>query len=145
MQLLSRLWPRFVPLPLFLVVLFNPVAVVTSPIQASEEGSAQELAAQVWRYITTEESDQAGRLLSAILQRPDATVQALQELLRTGRPHSLQPVGLLPDEQVIVRDRTYQYSLSVPQSYEPTRDYALVVCLHGAGFTGEAYLDRWKT
>jgi dienelactone hydrolase len=29
-------------------------------------------------------------------------------------------------------------------SRHPTKDYALVICLHGAGFTGDAYLERWK-
>lgn len=111
---------------------------------AAEESAAPELAAQVWEYITTEDGDRARSLLASIVTRPDATVSALEDLLRKGRPHGLQPVGLLPDEQLVVRDRTYQYSLSVPQSYEPTRDYALILCLHGAGFTGEAYLDRWK-
>ena len=117
---------------------------LTSPIRAAEESSLPDLAAQVWQYITTEDGEQAHTLLAAIQQRPEATVHTLQNLLKTGRPHSLQPVGLLPDEQIVVRDQTYGYSLSVPQSYEPIRDYALVVCLHGAGFTGEAYLDRWK-
>lgn len=105
---------------------------------AAEESAAPELAAQVWEYITTEDGDRARSLLASIVTRPDATVSALEDLLRKGRPHGLQPVGLLPDEQLVVRDRTYQYSLSVPQSYEPTRDYALILCLHGAGFTGEA-------
>ena len=145
MQLLSRLGPRSLFVALSLFVFLLPFDVVPLPVQASEEGFVQELSAQLWQYMTTEDSDQAGKLLPAILQRPDATLQTLQTLLRKGRPHSLQPVGLLPDEQVVMRDRIYQYSLSVPQSYEPIRDYALVVCLHGAGFTGEAYLDRWKT
>ncbi|MCE3224508.1 MAG: exported protein of unknown function [Nitrospira sp.] len=145
MQLLSRLGPRCLFVALSLFVFLPLFDVVPLPVQASEEGSLQELSAQLWQYMTTEDGDQAGTLLTAILQRPDATLQQLQALLRKGRPHSLQPIGLLPDEQVVVRDRTYQYSLSVPQSYDPIRDYALVVCLHGAGFTGEAYLDRWKT
>lgn len=114
-------------------------------IHAAEEGASTDLASQVWHYMTTQDGEGARALLASILQRPDATVQAVQELLRTGRPHGLQPVGLLPDEQIVVRERPYRLSLSVPQSYEPTRDYALIVCLHGAGFTGEAYLDRWKT
>ncbi|MDR4479117.1 MAG: hypothetical protein R3B37_05125 [Nitrospira sp.] len=95
--------------------------------------------------MTTQDGEQASTILTSILQRPDATVQAVQDLLRSGPLHGLQPVGLMPDEQIVVRDRAYRYSLSVPQSYEPTRAYALVVCLHGAGFTGEAYLDRWKS
>lgn len=113
--------------------------------QAAEEPSTTDLAAQVWQYITTEDGDHARSVLASIVQRPDATVQAVQDVLRQGQPHGLQPVGMLPDEQVVVRDRPYRLSLSVPQSYEPTRDYALIVCLHGAGFTGEAYLDRWKS
>lgn len=112
---------------------------------AAEEGVSTDLASQVWQYMTTQDGEGSRALLASLLQRPDATVQAVQDLLRTGRPHGLQPVGLLPDEQIVVRERPYRLSLSVPQSYEPTRDYALIVCLHGAGFTGEAYLDRWKS
>ena len=115
------------------------------PLYAAEEPLATDLAAQVWQYLTTEDGEQARAVLTTILQRSDATVPAVQGILRKGQPHGLQPVGMLPDEQIVVRDRPYRYSLSVPQSYEPTKDYALVVCLHGAGFTGEAYLDRWKS
>lgn len=43
-----------------------------------------------------------------------------------------------------VRNRTDRYGLYVPLSYRPTKDYALVVCLHGAGFTGDTYLERWQ-
>ena len=145
MRLLFLLRSRFYPPALLLFILSSAVCFSTSTGQAAEDTSASELGAQVWQYITTEDGDQASTVLASILQRPDATVQTLQNLLRKGRPRGLQPVGLLPDEQVVVRDRAYRYSLSVPQSYEPIRDYALVVCLHGAGFTGEASLDRWKT
>jgi len=133
------------PLIVALLVCFLSFHDVPSSVQASDQDSTQELSAQVWQYMATDDGAQAGQLLNSILQRPDATVPTLQEILRTGRPHGLQPVGLLPGGQGSVRDRTYPYSLSIPHSYEPTRDYPLVVCLHGAGFTGEAYLDRWKT
>lgn len=116
-----------------------------APATAAEESSSADLASQVWHYLTTQDSAQADSTLASIVQRPDATLQAVQEILRNGQPHGLQPVGMLPDEQVVVRDRPYRLSLSIPQSYEPTKQYALVVCLHGAGFTGEAYLDRWKS
>ncbi len=145
MRLLSRLVFRLDHPAVFLLILSSILCFSTSTIQASEEDSAPDLNAQVWQYITTEDGDQASTLLETILLRPDATVQTIQDVLRKGRPRGLQPVGLLPDEQVMVRDRTYRYSLSVPHTYEPIREYALVVCLHGAGFTGEAYLDRWKT
>ncbi len=121
------------------------IGLMVTTADADEQPSARDLAAQVWQYLTTDDGEQARAVLTTILQRPDATVPAVQEIVRKGQPHGLQPVGLLPDEQIVVRDRPYRLSLSVPQSYEPTKDYALVVCLHGAGFTGEAYLDRWKS
>ena len=121
------------------------IGLMVTTADADEQPSATDLAAQVWQYLTTDDGEQARAVLATILQRPDATVPAVQEIVRKGQPHGLQPVGLLPDEQIVVRDRPYRLSLSVPQSYEPTKDYALVVCLHGAGFTGEAYLDRWKS
>ena len=105
---------------------------VRHALYAAEEPLATDLAAQVWQYLTTEDGEQARAVLTTILQRSDATVPAVQGILRKGQPHGLQPVGMLPDEQIVVRDRPYRYSLSVPQSYEPTKDYALVVCLHGA-------------
>ena len=144
-----RPFDRFHQRRLFLLpVLFSCLLWASLSIpatHAAEEGASTDLASQVWQYLTTQDAEQQRTVLASIVQRPDATVQAVQELLRKGPPHGLQPVGLLPDEQIVVRERPYQLSLSVPQSYEPTRDYALIVCLHGAGFTGEAYLDRWKS
>jgi len=139
-------WYRPRPLVLLTLLLCLLWMDLVSPVTGrAGEATATDLAAQVWQYITTEDGAQADSVLASIVQRPDATLQAVQDVLKKGQPHGLQPVGLLPDEQVVVRDRPYRLSLSIPQSYEPTRDYALVVCLHGAGFTGEAYLDRWKS
>ena len=139
-----RVHPRRPGLLLSLVCIWWALSSV-SLTHAAEESSSTDLAAQVWQYLTTQDSEQANSALASIMQRPDATLQAVQGILRKGQPHGLQPVGVLADEQVMVRDRPYRVSLSIPQSYEPTKDYALVVCLHGAGFTGEAYLDRWKS
>ena len=94
-------------------------------------------------YLSTENSEQAGQLLTAILQNKDATVSAVEPIIRSGPSYGSQPVGVLPEERVIVRDRTYQVSLAVPTSYQPSNSYGLVLCLHGAGFTGAAYLERW--
>lgn len=124
---------------MWLIALWAPVT------HAAEESPSTDLASQIWQYLTTQESEQANSILTSIVRRPEATIQVVQDILRKGQPHGLQPVGILPDEQVVVRDRPYRLSLSIPQSYEPIQDYALVVCLHGAGFTGEAYLDRWKS
>jgi predicted esterase len=113
-------------------------------VEAGEESAAGGLSTLVWQYMTNEHADQAHVQLEAILERQDATVERLEDILRQGRPYGLQPVGTLADQRVSVRGRSYQYSLYVPQSYEPTTAYALVICLHGMGFTGDAYLDRWQ-
>jgi len=44
---------------------------------------------------------------------------------------------------VKVRGQDSPFALYVPPSYAPDQPYPLIVCLHGAGFTGEAYLERW--
>jgi predicted esterase len=36
------------------------------------------------------------------------------------------------------------YGLYVPETYGPSRKYPLIICLHGAGFDGDTYLDRWQ-
>ncbi len=55
----------------------------------------------------------------------------------------MQPVGAQPRRSIRVRGEVTEYALYVPPSYSPEQPYALILCLHGAGFTGEAYLDRW--
>ena len=43
------------------------------------------------------------------------------------------------------RDKTFSYGLFVPPAHDPEVALPLVVCLHGAGFTGDSYLERWAT
>jgi len=106
--------------------------------------SATAPAGMVWEYLYTDDADQADRLLRQILNRYDGHADVLQQAIRSGPPYTDQPVGVLPDERIVLRDRPYRYSLYVPPSYRPTETYALIVCLHGAGFSGDAYLERWQ-
>ncbi|MBX3238028.1 MAG: hypothetical protein KF814_17925 [Nitrospiraceae bacterium] len=111
---------------------------------AAEFSPTQDLAAAVWQYLYNENGEQARTELTALLQRPDATVDAVQQILRRGPAYAVQPGGSFPDQQLTVRGQRFQYSLYVPQSYQPSNSYPLILCLHGAGFTGEAYLERWQ-
>jgi len=111
---------------------------------AEAPASTQAPAGMVWEYLFTEDAEQAGRLLPQILNRYDGNPDALKQAIRSGPPYTVQPVGALPDERIVLRDRPYRYSLYVPPSYRPTESYALIVCLHGAGFSGDAYLERWQ-
>lgn len=105
----------------------------------------QSLPSLVWQFLDTEDGDDAERLLQAILSDPNASVETVSHLIETERVYQSQPVGMLPDEELAIRERVYPLSLFVPQNYHPRKHYGLVVCLHGAGFTGDAYLERWKT
>ncbi|MDE3018061.1 MAG: hypothetical protein KGI53_03495 [Nitrospirota bacterium] len=99
----------------------------------------------VQAYLDTDDPDKATVLLADILKDPQATIPVVTELLKQGRTYGAAPVGLQPSLPVMVRERTFRYGLYVPPTYSPAKDYALVLCLHGAGFTGDAYLERWQT
>lgn len=110
----------------------------------SESPSAS-LSTLIRTYLATTDPDKAEALQVEILNNPHATLAAVTELLKQGRTYGVAPVGLQPGLPVTVHERTYRYGLYVPPTYDPAREYALVLCLHGAGFTGDAYLERWQT
>jgi pimeloyl-ACP methyl ester carboxylesterase len=114
---------------------------------AEVQGSAERpaLGNQVREYVFTDEEETADRVLADILADPRATVETVQPILKAGRAYGEAPVGAQTQMPVRVRQKTYRYGLYVPASYRPDKEYALVVCLHGAGFTGDAYLERWQT
>ena len=111
------------------------------PFTPDEKG----LPSLVWQFLDTEDSDDAEHLLQAILSDPNASVETVSHLIETERVYQSQPVGTLPDEELTIRGRAYPLSLFIPPNYHPKKHYGLVVCLHGAGFAGDAYLERWKT
>ncbi|MEC4889334.1 MAG: hypothetical protein RI101_04665 [Nitrospira sp.] len=115
-------------------------------VQAEEPApQATDLAAEIFSYLDEPDGAKAEATLQRLLANPDATTGLITRTIQTSRVYDPQPVGIMPDEQVVVRERTYHYAFSVPLTYEPSKAYGLVVCLHGAGFTGEAYLERWQS
>ena len=105
--------------------------------------SGRSLATLLERYLTVEDRGQAESLLQEILAHPRASLQHVSGLLRTDRTYEMAPVGMLPGQPVQVRGKPLSYGLFVPPAYEPDVALPLVVCLHGAGFTGDSYLERW--
>ena len=83
--------------------------------------------------------------MQAILVHPDANLERVSRVLREPRTYKTAPVGMLPSQPVRVRGRSSSYGLFVPSAYDPEVAFPLVVCLHGAGFTGDSYLERWAT
>ncbi|MDF0651738.1 MAG: hypothetical protein P0121_09755 [Nitrospira sp.] len=103
----------------------------------------ESLTSLVLQYIDAH-GDEAGQLLQRILIDKRTSVETVAHIIRAERTYQNQPVGNLPEEQIVIRGRPYQLSLFIPPTYQASKAYALVVCLHGFGFTGEEYLERWR-
>jgi dienelactone hydrolase len=114
-------------------------------LAAAADPEPASLSALITEYVDAADGEQAAILLTAILQHSDADQETVEALLRNGHAYAPQPVGLQPNIPLHVHGRTFRYGLFVPLSYQPNKSFALVICLHGAGFTGEAYLERWQT
>ncbi len=103
-----------------------------------------DLKTQVFQYLDSGDTDEASRILQTILSDPNATIDQIIRIIQTERDYLPQPTGTMPDERIEARGHAHHLALSVPLTYQPAKGYGLVVCLHGAGFTGEAYLERWQ-
>jgi dienelactone hydrolase len=106
--------------------------------------ASEPLSALVFHYLDTNDGEEADRLNHEIQLHPEASIERVTRIIQTERVYQRQPIGQLPDEQIQIQGRAYALALSVPLNYLPAKQYGLVVCLHGAGFSGDAYLDRWK-
>jgi hypothetical protein len=113
-------------------------------MDASAVAFSSEMKMQVFRYLDSTDAEEAAGILQAILSDPHATIDQTIQIIQTERDYDPQPTGTIPDGQVDAQGRAYNLALSVPQTYQQAKAYGLVVCLHGAGFTGEAYLERWQ-
>ena len=109
------------------------------------QASGRSLATLVTQYLTVEDRGQAEASLQAILDHPQASLERVSAVLQEGRTYEAAPVGMLPSQPVRVRGKILSYGLFVPPAYDPDVALPLVVCLHGAGFTGDSYLERWAT
>ena len=115
-----------------------------SGMNAATAASSTEMKAQVFRYLDSTDAEEASGILQAMLSNPHATIDQAIRIIQTERDYTPQPTGTIPDERIDVQGHAYHLALSVPLTYQPAKDYGLVVCLHGAGFTGDAYLERWQ-
>ncbi|HSL04444.1 MAG TPA: hypothetical protein VK901_13020 [Nitrospiraceae bacterium] len=113
-------------------------------IDAAAVALPAEMKTQVFRYLDSTDADEAAGTLKSILSDPNATIDQTIGIIQTGRDYALQPTGIIPEEEIDVQGQAYDLALSVPLTYQAAKGYGLVVCLHGAGFTGDVYLERWQ-
>lgn len=116
----------------------------SSNLVAGAANESKNLAATVFQYLDVADSEVADSILKDIQAHPNASIERVAEIIRTGRVYAPQPTGMFPEQEIVVRGRAYPLSLSIPATYDPSKSLGLVVCLHGAGFTGDAYLERWQ-
>lgn len=114
------------------------------PAVAQTEAGGPSLATLVFQYLDTPDSDEAEGLLRAVREHPEASIERIIRIIETERTYDSQPIGTLPAERIRVQRQSYALALSVPLTYQPSKGYALIICLHGAGFSGDAYLERWQ-
>jgi predicted esterase len=112
------------------------------PISNKAEPSPQ-LLKQVSAYLQANDQE-AESLLPDLSNRPIADLEsAVRRVLETSFLKTV-PTGIQPGRSIRVGNETMRYGLYVPPAYEPSRPYPLILCLHGAGFDGDTYLDRWQ-
>ena len=66
--------------------------------------------------------------------------EAEKELLESPAPDADAPVGIIHQRR---EAPLADYSLYVPESYTPSREWPMVVCLHGAGGRGDQFIWSW--
>ena len=112
---------------------------------AEPQSAIPDLTGDVLSYLDEPDGTKAEAVLQQLLANPEITIDQASRAIQTGRTYQALPVGTMAEQQILVRERTYHYALSVPLTYQPGKGYGLVVCLHGAGFSGDAYLERWQS
>ena len=132
---------RFISFCFFLVVV--QWGVISLCPQTSFAIEPSSLLSLVQDYLQGRSAASSQVPLQAILQHPDANLQTVEAAIRQVPEYSNAPVGAQPQRSVKLRGQEAPFALYVPPSYTPEQAYPLILCLHGAGFTGEAYLDRW--
>jgi pimeloyl-ACP methyl ester carboxylesterase len=112
-----------------------------SAVLQSESHSS--LDSLVREYVRSDSGNVLENLMTQIVNHPETTMERVTTAIQQVPQYTLEPVGTQPRRTVRVRGQDAEFALYVPESYTPGKAYPLILCLHGAGFTGEAYLDRW--
>lgn len=125
-----------------LVTLFFWAILGLIPASAHAESSLS-LVQRITKYLNTTKNAEADRVLQEIRKDPDATIATIEKIFRSLPRGTKQKTGEQVHLPITVEGEEMYYALYVPKSYDPQRAYPLVLCLHGMGFTGDSYLERW--
>ncbi|WDT71477.1 MAG: hypothetical protein MPW17_01025 [Candidatus Manganitrophus sp.] len=116
---------------------------VPSSVSGDPAPPQEELNPLVQQFLASGDPNQSEALLKEIQNKKGVTVEQIEQAIQNGI-YPLEPrVGALHLE-LEIEGEPADYALYVPESYDPAAAYPLIVCLHGAGFTGDSYLERWQ-
>ena len=128
---------------LLLVFLNSSKVLATGEDHSHQKLEPPSLVSLVRRYVEGGSKQSGEELLETILNHPGANVRAVETAIHAIPHYGKSPLGAQPRRSVMVKGKKASYALYVPPSYDPEQSYPLILCLHGAGFTGESYLERW--
>ena len=78
-------------------------AAVTS---ADPRPGSDSLPAMVFQYLDTPDADEAERLLRAIHNHPQTSIERVIRIIETERSYDSRPIGTLPDERIRLQGQT---------------------------------------
>ncbi len=107
-----------------------------------DEGEAAR--ARIEKYISTRDDKEADEILEHILSHPILNIDQILIQLKRWKRYEEEKRGALIDQKATIGSSKIRYALYVPSGYSPQIAYPLIVCLHGAGFDGNRYLERWS-
>ena len=128
---------------LLVVFLNSPNVLATSENHSHQKLETPSLVSLVKGYVKGSSEQSREGLLGKIFDHPEANVRRVETAIRVIPHYGKSPLGAQPRRSVMVKGKKASYALYVPPSYDPEQSYPLILCLHGAGFTGESYLERW--
>lgn len=128
---------------LWIVLLNSPRVLAINDDHSQQTFENSSLVSLVRGYVEGASEQSREGLLYAILNHPGANVETVETAIRAIPHYGKSPIGSQPRRSAIVKGKKASYALYVPSSYDHKQSYPLILCLHGAGFTGESYLDRW--
>jgi len=99
----------------------------------------------VQQYLLSNDTKQSEQLLKEVQRHEQTSLEKLETFIKEGKLYPPEPFTGSLHRELEVRGYEMNYALYVPETYNPKSAYPLIVCLHGAGFVGDSYLDRWKS
>jgi poly(3-hydroxybutyrate) depolymerase len=128
---------------LLVIFLNSPKVIAIGDENFPQKIEPPSLVSLVRGYIEGASEQSHEGLLHTILNHPGANVQVVEAAIHAIPHYGKSPLGSQPGRLVTVKGKKASYALYVPLSYDPDQSYPLILCLHGAGFTGASYLERW--